>query len=191
MHRSLRWAGMAVLAFSSTAIAAAPSGFKVKPWTYDPDGTGIIESRWIANAGNDGHALFLEKDGPTPTNAAAGATVEGVEGITLTELGFDYRDDGYCGAGAPRFNVYTPSGVYYFFGCIYGTHTPAPGEAGWTRVRFGDVDAYPADGVTPFPGFGSTTVDAIEIVFDEGPGSTHLDNVDVNGTLIGKPGNAK
>jgi hypothetical protein len=40
----------------------------------------------------------------------------------------------------------------------------------------------------------SGTVVGISIVFDEGTdvgaGFTHLDNIDVNGVLIGKPGNA-
>jgi len=54
--------------------------------------------------------------------------------------------------------------------------------------------------VTPYPGFGSVTVTGIDIVFDEGetdlannplgPGYAYLDNIDINGTLIGKPGSA-
>ena len=120
--------------------------------------------------------------------------IYGVAG-TLTELGFDYRNDGHCGAGAPRFNVYTTAGTYFFFGCAYGVHTPVPGTTDWTRVRFLDADAFPADGVTPFPGFGTAVVIGIDIVFDEGtdvgPGFAMLDNIDVNGMLIGKPGNAK
>ncbi len=88
--------------------------------------------------------LFLEKDQLTSANAAAGATIEGIEtGTVLSELGFDYN--GYCGAGAPRFNVYTSDTIYYFFGCTYGTHT-ALGD-GWTRVRFDDTDAVPVAGL--------------------------------------------
>ena len=49
---------------------------------------------------------------------------DGTAGITLTQLGFDYRNDSWCGAGAPRFNVYTTAGTYFFFGCRYGVHTP-------------------------------------------------------------------
>ena len=195
MLRSLRLLPVLALALAGTAVAAAPSGFKAKPWTYDPDRTGTVDSRWIANAGVTDHGLFLQKAATTPTNASAGATIEGVEGITLTELGFDYRNDGHCGAGAPRFNVYTTAGTYFFFGCAYGVHTPVPGNAGWTRARFGNADAFAADGVTAFPGFGTAVVTGIDVVFDEGtdvgPGYAWLDNLDVNGTLIGKPGNAK
>ena len=39
----------------------------------------------------------------------------------ITELNFDVL--GYCGAGAPRFNVVTSDNVTHFFGCTYGTHT--------------------------------------------------------------------
>ena len=195
MLKILRTTALAVLLAAGTATAAAPTGFKVKPWTYDPDKTGTADSRWVANAGIPDHALFLQKNATTPTNSAGGATVDGVEGITLTELGFDVRNDGHCGAGAPRFNVYTTAGTYFFFGCAYGVHTPVAGQPNWTRVRFGNTDAFAADGVTPFPGFGTAVVTGIDIVFDEGtdvgPGYAWMDNIDVDGTLIGKPGNAK
>jgi hypothetical protein len=111
-------------------------------------------------------------------------------GGTITELGFDYRKGGHCGAGAPRFNVTDEAGVTYFFGCIYGVPTPAPQDLQWERVRF----------LVPTPGnegfvFGVTRVQSIEIVFDEGTdtptledpqgvGLAVLDNIDVNGRLI-------
>jgi hypothetical protein len=125
--------------------------------------------------------LTLQKNASTTFNSAAGASIEGLATSTLTELGFDYKTGTYCGAGAPRFNVYTTAGTYYFFGCTYGTHTDLGN--GWTRVRFANADAQPADGVTAFPGFGSTTVTGIEIVQDE-EGQALLDNIDINGTLI-------
>lgn len=130
---------------------------------------------------NAEQVLSLQKNASTATNSAGGATVEGVSGLTLTELGFDYN--GYCGAGAPRFNVYTTNGTYYFFGCTYGTHTSLGN--GYTRVRFSNADAFPADGVTAFPGFGTAVMTSIEIVQDEGPAQVLLDNIDVNGMLVG------
>lgn len=175
-----------------------PAAYKAKPWVYDPDDIGVASAAWVTrvgrlDAGGSNHALYLSKQGPTSANAASGATIEGVQGI-LGELGFDYRSDGHCGAGAPRFNVYTTAGTYYFFGCTYGVHTAL--EENWVEVRFRDSDAYPADGVTAFPGFGHVTMTAIEIVFDEGTdggaeGFVYLDNIDVNGVLIGKPGLTK
>jgi hypothetical protein len=185
----------------STATAAPP--LQAKPWVFDPDNTGICDSAWVAKTGlpdgkgNANHGLLLTKEGPTPTNAASGASINFAG--ELTELGFDVRNDGWCGAGAPRFNVYTASGTYYFFGCASGVHTPVPGNPDWTRVRFlvaatPDGDGFPV-GPTTATDFDNVT--GIDIVFDEGtdipgnPGYTVLDNIDINGTLIGKPGAAK
>ncbi len=134
------------------------------------------------NADHAQYYLALEKNTATTNEVAAGATIDLASNITLTELGFDYK--GYCGAGAPRYNVYTTAGTYYFFGCTYGTHTAV--ADGWTQVRFTDADAYPADGTTVFPGFGSVEVTGIEIVMDE-EGQTQLDNIDINGTIVGNP----
>jgi hypothetical protein len=65
----------------------------------------------------------------------------------------------------------------------------------WNRVRFTDADAFPADGVSVWPGFGLAQVESIAVVFDEGTdvgvGFVRLDNLDVNGKLMGKPGNSK
>jgi hypothetical protein len=184
---------LAAFALSGTALGASTQ-LKAQPWTYDPEHTGIIKAAWVANAGVQGHGLFLQKNGTTATNAAGGATIDGASGV-ITELGLDYRNDGHCGAGAPRFNVNTTAGTYYFFGCAYGVHTPVTGTTDWTRVRFGNADAFPANGVTAWPGFGTAVVTSIDVVFDEGTdvgvGYAWLDNLDVNGTLIGKPGNAK
>jgi hypothetical protein len=187
-----------MLVFVTTAQAAPP--LKVKPWVFDPDNSGIADSAWESKIGlPDGngkanHGLYLEKDGPTAIVAAGGASIN-FEG-ELTELGFDYRNDGHCGAGAPRFNIYTTSGVYYFFGCLYGVHTPAPDNpANWTRVRFTAANGFPSDGVSFITDFSEIEVTGIDIVFDEGtdvgPGFAVLDNIDVNGVLIGKPGAAK
>jgi hypothetical protein len=169
-----------------------PAAYKAKPWLYDPDDTDTVSAAWVTkegmpDAGGSDHALYLAKHTETATNAASGATIEGVQG-TLSELGFDYRGDGHCGAGAPRFNVYTESGTF-FFGCAYGSHTPLGDN--WTRVKFADADAFSAT----FPGFGVVQVTGIAIVFDEGtdhgPGFVYLDNINVNGVLLGKPGIVK
>jgi hypothetical protein len=188
------------LAFASMANAASP--LQVKPFVFDPDNTGICEAAWVNNiglpdAGKSNHALMLTKEGLTATNAASGATVT-FQG-TLTELGFDYRNDSHCGAGAPRFNVYTASGTTYFFGCDYGAHTPVPGNPDWTRVRFAFTDgnlggdAFAVGG--PFNVNDFNSVVAVQIIFDEGTdqgvGYAIMDNIDVNGTLVGKPGAAK
>lgn len=174
------------------------TNFQVKPWTYDPGKTRTVNSAWVTHegvkdAGGSDHALYLTKKTTTATNSSSGATV--TYSGQLTSLGFDYRNDGHCGAGAPRFNVYTTSGVYYFLGCSYGTHSPVPGNPGWIRVTFGNADAFPSDGTTAFPGFGNVTVTGIDVVFDEGTdqgqGFVYLDNIQVNGVYAGKPGLAQ
>ncbi len=197
LKRSLILSVVVVCCLASAAKAAQP--LEVKPWVYDPDHTGICQSGWapkigLPDAGNSNHGLLLTKFGPTATNAASGASVS-FKG-QLTELGFDIRNDSHMGAGAPRFNVYTTSGVYYFYGAAYGVHTPAPQDpANWTRVRFAAADGFPSDGTSFITSFSQITVTGIDIVFDEGTdqgnGYAVLDNIDVNGTLVGKPGAAK
>jgi hypothetical protein len=184
--------------------AAADPTLKAKPVLYDPGELGIASAAWVTqqglpDAGGSQHALYLAKQGDTSEITAGIVVIDGVEGLTLTELGFDVRDDGHCGAGAPRFNVRISTGDLFFFGCFYGTHTPLAG--GWTQVRFGNGDAFHQFGTVAWPGFGNAIVTSIAIVFDEGtdtpaggtivtPGAVYLDNIDVNGILIGKPGNA-
>jgi len=149
--------------------------------------------------------LLLVKTGPTVTNfAAATAELINVKGITLTELGYDIRKLGagthlsavgsHCGAGAPRFNVITTADSF-FIGCS----SPPPDTEnlgnGWIRLRWGVagvVMGFSASSFTLVPITG--TVQRIVIVFDEaqdafgGPdqfGAAILDNIDVNGTLVG------
>jgi hypothetical protein len=200
-------AGLALVlavALAGPAVGVKKVKFKAKPWVYDPGATGIVSSAWVthqglADAGRSDHALVLKKEGPTATEASAGAAISKVKNLTLTELGFDYEIGGHCGAGAPRYNVTLTDGTVFFFGCIYGDVTPAGTDSQgdvWNRVRFTDADAVYGGGPTlVWPGFGAAEVSAIHVVFDEGtdvgPGFVRLDNLDLNGKLIGKPGNSK
>jgi hypothetical protein len=170
-----------------------------------PAGNPIVAADWENGFGlpdddgnafpcqQDNQALLLSKNGPTPDCSSAGAEIKGVKGITLTELGFDIRNGGHCGAGAPRFNITTTT-KFYFLGC----NSPAPDTttpgAGWNRLRWGDgtagsVSAY-LNGISLEPI--TEPVQSIEIVFDEGvdigpdfSGFVMLDNIDINGTLLG------
>src|SRR5438105_3738132 len=141
--------------------------------------------------------LLLVKTGPTTNDAAAGADLKGVKGITLTELGYDIRAGTHCGAGAPRFNVVTSGGILHFLGCaspppIVPALPPSVLSPSWQRLRWG-----PAELLLAFPPITPTdVVTSISIVFDEGQdtpfasGLALLDNIDVNGTLVGRgPGN--
>jgi hypothetical protein len=181
---------------------AAGSHFRAKPFEFDPLNTQIVEAAWIPqeglpDAGNSNHALFLAKDGLTAINASSGAIIQGVSGITLTELGYDVRTDGHCGAGAPRFNVTMSNDGIHFIGCavgpVFGPPLTDPQGNTWIRKRW-DAAAL-ANPVITYPPITalSGTVVRISIVFDEGTdqgeGFTHLDNIDINTVLIGKPGN--
>jgi len=149
--------------------------------------------------------LLLAKTGPTTNVAAAVAEVGGVRGKTLTELGYDIRkpvgaaDPGgsHCGAGAPRFNVETADGSLFFVGCNSPAADVATVGDGWIRLRWGGsspLNAFPASGGGPVDITGMT-VKSISIVFDEGQdtgpdyfGLAVLDNIDVNGRLVGTGG---
>lgn len=159
------------------------------------NGLGLLD---IGFGGIAHQGLLLSKNGPTANCSSAGADITGwTPGGTLSALGFDYRLGGHCGAGAPRFNV-TSGENTYFFGCFSGTASAAPEDAAnWRRVVFDGAGG-------PYPGaegfvFGVTTVDSIQIVFDEGTdtpspdgnapagvGLTTLDNIRISNTLITK-----
>ncbi|MDB4969522.1 MAG: hypothetical protein JWN44_5211 [Myxococcales bacterium] len=191
--RSSLLCALLITAASSTADARR---FRVVPELFDPDQTGAVSAHWrpFSGPGNSDPALLLDKLAPTATNAAAGAEIDGASGIVLSELGFDVYRGGHCGAGAPRFNVTTVSGATYlfFFGCSDGDHTPSPSKpARFVRVRFHDADARPQLTTNPpWPGFGRARIASITIIFDEGTdmgsGFVALDDIDVNGELVGR-----
>jgi hypothetical protein len=157
--------GVSVLVLAG--IATAGKVGQAKTWIYDPGNTGAAVATWT----KDG--LSLQKNAPTAADVAAGVTFKGVEGKALSQLSFDVK--GYCGAGAPRFNVYTAGGTQ-FFGCTYGTHTPL--SNGWTHVEF--------HGGEPGAGsFGAIITDGVEVVQDE-EGKTLLRNISVNGVAVDK-----
>ena len=158
------------------------------------------------NGDKRNEGLLLAKTGPTPNDASAFAELKEVKGLTVTELGYDIRKPGvlntdprgsHCGAGAPRFNVETKDGTLYFIGC----NSPAPDQQtpgnGWIRLRWGGN----GHALMAFPQAGGAAVDikgkevkSISIDFDEGQdpsggpdsfGLAVLDNIDVNGMLVG------
>src|SRR5438093_4422124 len=172
-----------------------------------PNGTGYNDPACAAgNDSSDKHnqGLLLAKTGPTATNASAFAVISGVKG-PVTELGYDIRkptnagtDMGsHCGAGAPRFNVETTT-AFYFIGCNSPPATQTATGVGWIRLRWGGSTG-------TLMGYSTTTglleavtgdVKSISIVFDEGQdtgpdffGLAVIDNIDVNGTLVGRGDN--
>lgn len=180
-----------------------------------PAGSRIVTAAWLRGMGlpdngaanapsgaarNDPHnGLLLSKNGPQADCSSSGARIQGVKGTPVTagfHLGFDYRNGGHCGAGAPRFNVSWrsngTSGFSFVGGCSNdSTPTPAPQDAQWTRVRFevqNAAESFPAIPV-------GAEIVSISILFDEGTdiptvqdpngvGLAVIDNIDINGQLI-------
>jgi hypothetical protein len=175
----------------------ADDKFKARPGVFDPDQTGAVEAKWISKVGQEddrgrgAFALYLQKAAPTSANSAAGAVIDGVEGEPADGVyGFDYRNDGQCGAGSPRYNLLATDGFHFIGGCANGTQAPAPGAPGWTRVTFSATNpaqAFPV--VTP-----GATIISLTLIVDEGtdtgPGFIFLDNLNINGQFITKPGAA-
>jgi hypothetical protein len=151
--------------------------------------------------------LLLAKTGPTANVASAGVILKKARS-TLRELGYDIRKPvssadprgSHCGAGAPRFNIEAKSGTTYFLGCNSPPPTTQTAGNGWLRLRWG--------GTAPLMAFNATTgalenisavqVKRLSIVFDEGQdtgpdnfGLAVLDNIDVNGSLIGRGSDRK
>jgi hypothetical protein len=148
--------------------------------------------------------LLLAKTGPTANNASAFAVLQGVQGTALTELGYDLRKPGgvatdsrgsHCGAGAPRFNVTTQDGTTYFIGCNSPSAIVTNAGVGWMRLRWGGGGTLSgfSQSTGALVNISGMTVRSISIVFDEGQdtgpdnfGLAVLDNIDVNGTLVGR-----
>ena len=135
--------------------------------------------------------LLLVKTGPTMNFAAAGAKLvgPGAKGIILSELGYDVRKflgaGSHCGAGATRFNVVTSDGTTHFIGCNSPPAITMVPSNSWIRLRWDPATAFP-------PVVTGSIVSSISIIFDEGTdtgpdffGAAILDNIDVNGTLVG------
>jgi len=179
----------------------AESELAIQPIVNDPtnsdtvgaallDAAGVpVSSQSASNKGNV--ALALSKTAHAPAGTSAGAQLVPVENLTkLTELGFDVRQGGHCTANSPHFVVVTSDDVTHVLtGCANGSIQTAPAQ-GWIRVRFDPAN--PAQASPPIaPG---QQIKSITIVLDEGPEATPnpggglvvLDNIDVNGVIVGK-----
>lgn len=204
MRRVLVLVLVALLCVSLAGLAVAknkgnkPVKVKTMPFILNPPtGAGLAAAAWVTHqglpdAGKSDHALYFKKTLAAPADTQPGAVVSGVNGITLTELGFDIRNDGRFSDTSPRIVVKGQDGLTYPFVLGLATLIPEPiSSADWTQVRFPYMPP-PAPAETPL----SIVVDSITIYFDDVPGEgeldfVYLDNIDVNGALMGKPGNAK
>jgi hypothetical protein len=185
-------------------IAYADAGLKLRPGSFGP-GT---EGAWKAkhglpdSKGNARHGLYLQKFAATATFSAAYAVVDNIEGLpaaALTELSWEHRMDGHCGAGAPRWNVVVEgaSGTEYtlFLGCAAAADSPGSGP-GWEKDSHTSpgilaVGAANSGNTLNLPDIQAGTITALYILFDErtdqGPGFVYLDNISVNGKVFTGP----
>lgn len=186
---------------SNAGLTLHPSGFGEHSFAAWRAHEGQQDSR-----GNADMALYFQKFTATETFAAAVAEVKGLEGQPLsaiTSLSWEHRIDGWCGAGAPRWNIIVADeegdrGVI-FLGCAAAIHTPG-GEPGWikdTQPGAAGIALLPVFGFTPeFDATDALTISTLQILFDEGttqfglplgPGFVYLDNIEVNGNVWTSP----
>lgn len=200
---------LSLLLFACSTITLGAEKYKLITGSFDPGKTGTIVSRWIIHLGlmdpgeadHDNYGLLMSKNTLTPTNAAAVSLVviasTGSSNLAISDLqvlGYDIRNGSHCGAGSPRFDVFTSDGQDHFVGgCAHGTTAPQ-GQPGWTTVRFdvtNPTQAYP-------PILPGEVVKNIFLLVDEGTdagpdfsGEETLDNIyiqtSVNSFLIGEP----
>lgn len=161
---------------SQDALKLHPNGFGEHSYSSWKGQQGLPDLTGTSN-----QALYFQKMTTTATFAAGVAVIEGFEGMdasAITALAFDWRMDGHCGAGAPRFNIRIkpPAGpsYTYFVGCegmVPGEMKTDPAGRMWETRR----------NVLPLP---PGTITALAIVFDEGDdvgqGFVFLDNITVN-----------
>jgi len=160
-------AAVFTLALAGTAAAA------LVPGVFDPGNTGCP----VATFSNG--VLHLEKNCPTPTNAAAGADITGLEGQTFTSASFTLANTSQCQGGSPRFDVVTTDGLF-FLGC--NNVAPTINGDGTATYSFTAADGQPS----PITG----TIQAVDILIDV-QGTADITNIVVNGVtevpLVGPP----
>lgn len=214
MHKSSRIAAVSLCLAGALALPAAASAQAIdgghgggRSVRLDPFHFGLgALATWARDAGEPSshgggdpqrYGLLLQKLTATTNFSAAGASLfrGQMDADDLDRLAFDISGvedmefgtaNGYCGAGAPRFNVVSDAAATCFLGCTHGARTQ-DARSGWWTISF----------VPPFTQYAGCeggvtgTIRSISIVFDEGtdvgPGSVVLDNVRVNNRVIDKP----
>jgi hypothetical protein len=175
----------AMLISSATALRA--EDFTVAPFTYSAVGLGVFIpaggpkalARWERVSGD--WQLYLAKNVDTSEIAAAGAQLNGVKGISTTDLRLGFTvEEGHCGAGAPRFNVRLASGgLPIFLGCAHASDV--------NGVRTFEAGVSYGGQIVPE----GEVIESISILFDEGTdqgdGFVRLDDIFVNADTVGAP----
>jgi len=150
--------------------------------------------------------LILAKTGPTDNNAEPFVELKNLKGVAITELGYDLRKSGSttdlrgstCSVQAPMFQLQTKAGDVYYIGCMSPPPDLQTAGDGYLRLRWGasaPLQAY-LNGTTLTP-ISGMSFDKVYIVFQDGYvgpttgdlskfGLAVLDNIDVNGVLVGE-----
>ena len=192
-----------VIALIAIGLPAFAGLFTLHPAGFGPQSF----ASWKAQEGLDDpgnglpqQALYFQKFTSTATVAAGVAVFKGFTGLRVEEitgLEWKHRDDGHCGAGAPRWNIISRdpvTGKRYitFLGCAAAAHTTdgtsvnKSGTHTWITDRQDlltatcapfDPDAPPVASCATF------SVAQFGIVFDEGTdqgqGFVFLDDITV------------
>src|SRR5579864_6241082 len=118
--------------------ASSGGGLHAWAYVYDPAGTNTVAATWMDGTGaaststattaadTRNQGLLLSKTSNASNQAQAGVVIRDVEGISLTQLGYDIRVGSQCTATSPRFVVVTTDDVVHKIGCASGTAQPAP-----------------------------------------------------------------
>jgi hypothetical protein len=181
----------------TVALIIAPSsgggtsgGMFAQPYMSDTQ-SGTLAAAWVDNLGASplsttdprNRGLVLAKSASASASAWAGAAIQNVTGMSLTELGFDFRASIQCSADSVHFLVVTTDTMPHTIGGCTSSPTTPPSSAptGWMRLRFNPNQASP-----PI----TSPVQSISIVLDKGSTSTGsiavIDNIEVNGVPVGK-----
>jgi hypothetical protein len=156
-------AALTLLGFAAVAAAA------LDPGVYDPGNTGCVKATFSKNK-----TLHLEKNCPTPTDAAAGAEVTGVNGQTFQSAEFTLASSTQCQGGSPRFIIVTSTG-FYPLGC--NNVTPTQNENGTATYAFTAATLAAAGQQVPTP---TGTISFVSILLDV-QGVADLTKISFNG----------
>src|SRR5947209_4610 len=130
--------------------------------------------RRCGKAREAGLLLLIHQIPPKP------ACFRGEQPGTITELGWDIRKPGtdlsagprgsHCGAGAPRWNIQTRDGRFFFLGCNSPPTLDQHAGIGFVRMRWGGSVPLFAFEVPSFRqvDIRGLELKSLEIVFDEG-----------------------
>ena len=166
--KKLLIAGVLVIALAFTVSASAA----LVPGVFDPGNTGCVKATFIKKT----KTLHLEKNCPTPTNAAAGAEITGVSGQTFQSASFTLASATQCQGGSPRFLVDTTTGSFPL-GC--NNVTPTTNANGTVTYTFTAATLAAAGQQVPTP---TGTIEFVSVLIDV-QGTADLTKVTFNGKL--------